>query len=126
MATVLFLDDEQSILNTYKRAIYPLGIKGVFAKNTIDAFSILNNEEIDMIVSDYRLENETGLDFLKKLRDDGSSKPMIIISGYAEESFIKDALNSHIIQDYVIKPVPLNLITNLLIKYAINKEGPNG
>jgi two-component system response regulator VanR len=118
MPSILFLDDEESILNTYKRIIRPLGMSGFFAQNSHQAQSIIDSNKIDLIVSDYRLEEETGLDFLKKVRETNKIIPMIIISGYAEETFIKHAMEGKIIQDYLIKPVSVQSLNETLLKYS--------
>nr|BDT27438.1 hypothetical protein BHI3_09040 [Bacteriovorax sp. HI3] len=117
MAKILFLDDEERILNTYKRMLHPTDIEGFYAKNSQEAIKIIQNEKIDLIISDYRLEQETGLDFLKFARKKGINVPMIIISGYAEESFIKSAMELNIVQDYLVKPIGLDIFKKLIIKF---------
>lgn len=117
MAAILFLDDEERILNTYKRMIHSTQVKGFYAKNSDEALKIINSEAIDLIISDYRLEQETGLDFLKLARKKGIQVPMIIISGYAEESFIKNAIELNIVQSYLVKPINLETFKELIKKF---------
>jgi len=120
MKSILFLDDEESILNTYKRIIRPLGVSGHFAHNSKEAQDIIDNNEISLIVSDYRLEEETGLDFLKRIRTQNTEIPMIIVSGYAEETFIKSAMDGEIIQDYLIKPVSVQTLNDTILKFILS------
>ncbi|MDO9181537.1 MAG: response regulator [Bacteriovorax sp.] len=117
MSNILFLDDEEAILNTYRRMLRPLGVNGYFAKNSSDAQKIIDGNKIDLIISDYRLEQETGLDFLKIVREKNNEICLIIISGYAEETFIKNAMDLKIIQDYLIKPISLNDFRNVISKF---------
>jgi adenylate cyclase len=117
MKSILFLDDEESILSTYKRIIRPYGISGYFAKNSIEAQKIIDTNTVDLIISDYRLEQETGLDFLKIVREKNKEIPLIIISGYAEENFIKMAMDTNIIQDYLIKPISISDFRNIVSRY---------
>jgi len=125
MKRVLFLDDETAILNTYKRAVRNINsAEFYYFTTTKDAECFFNKEEIDLFISDYRLEHETGLEFLQKIRKKNETIPMIIISGYAEETLIKKALNGNIIQDYLIKPISLNMFNELIHKYL--KEESNG
>lgn len=117
MSAVLFLDDEISILRTYQRILRPYGVKGYFVQNTNEAEIIINKYKIDLIVSDYRLEQETGLDFLNRVRSNNLNIPMIIISGFAEENFIKIAMESNVIQGFFIKPINVKEFRDVLAKY---------
>ena len=117
MAKILFLDDEERILNTYRRMVHSIGVEGVYARTSADALRLLEAENVDLIISDYRLEQETGLDFLKEAREKGSKVPMIIISGYAEENLIKNAIDLHIVQSYLIKPISLENFKKIIAQY---------
>ncbi|MBY0415607.1 MAG: response regulator [Bdellovibrionales bacterium] len=117
MANILFLDDEEKILNTYKRMLHFSNIKGFYSKNIVEALKILGNEKIDLIISDYRLEQETGLDFLTQARKKECQVPMVIISGYAEENFIKNAMELNIVQAYLIKPISFEVFNKLINDY---------
>ena len=117
MAKILFLDDEERILNTYRRMLHSTSFEGIFTRNSQEALKAIKDEKIDLIVSDYRLEQETGLDFLKVARKMGVQVPMIIISGYAEENFIKNAIEHNIVQSYLIKPVSLEVFKKTLIEF---------
>jgi len=118
MKKVLFLDDEESILNTYRRMIRNIDVEGFFAKDSIEAQRILDRNTIDLIISDYRLQQETGLDLLRAVRLYNDTVPMIIISGYAQETFIKNALTTNVIQDYLIKPVSMQEFGQLIERYV--------
>lgn len=117
MAKILFLDDEERILNTYRRMVHSIGVDGVYARTSADALRLLQTEKVDLIISDYRLEQETGLDFLKEAREQGIKVPMIIISGYAEENLIKNAIDLNIVQSYLIKPISLENFKKIIAQY---------
>lgn len=117
MANILFLDDEERILNTYKRMIRSSSAQGYYARSSKEALIIIKDNNIDLIVSDYRLEQETGLDFLKLARKQGLQIPMVIISGYAEESLIKNAIELNIVQSYLLKPINLETFVKLMKEF---------
>ena len=121
MKNILFLD-EAPILKTYQRLIRQFNVKAFYAQTTEQAKIILEDQKIDLIISDYRLEQETGLEFLTELRKEMKDTPMIILSGYAEESFIKEAINSKTIQEYLLKPISLNEFKSLIHKYTESHE----
>lgn len=105
MKKVLFIDDEVAILKTYKRLLRNFNVEGFYAKNSDEAYAIYETQNIDLIISDYRLEQETGLDFLNDIRKEDKKVSMLIISGYAEEDFIESAMDTKVIQGYLLKPL---------------------
>lgn len=121
MKTILFLDDELSILRTYQRILKPYGIESFFARNSKEAELIIEKHKVDLIISDYRLEQETGIDFLNRVRQKDREIPMIIISGFADEDFIKMAMESKVIQGFYLKPINVNEFRSVIERY-IPKE----
>ena len=117
MINILFLDDEESILSTYRRMLRGYEVNGFYAASTKEAIKLMSLEKMDLIISDYRLEQETGLEFLKRMRTLNHQIPMIIISGYADEEFIKNAMELNIIQDYFIKPMDIETFRKMLKKF---------
>jgi two-component system LytT family response regulator len=70
--------------------------------NAIDAISIINQSEIDLIFLDIEMPHFTGIDFINAIE----KKPLIIFttaySNYAVEGFNLGAV------DYLVKPIPFN------------------
>ncbi len=69
-------------------------------KNAIEAYEVIQNEQIDLIFLDIKMPKITGIQFVKSLEQ----KPMIIFTtaftNYAIEGFDLDAT------DYLVKPIP--------------------
>jgi two-component system, response regulator YesN len=105
----------------YRRLLKNSNVNCYFATSSLEAENILNSTKIDLVVSDYRLKQETGLDFIKKMRKQEISIPMIILSGFAEEEFIKQALSLSIVQDFVVKPISSGDLKKVLSRY-LNQE----
>jgi two-component system LytT family response regulator len=70
--------------------------------NAIDAISIINQSEIDLIFLDIEMPHFSGIDFINAIE----KKPLIIFttaySDYAVEGFNLGAV------DYLVKPIPFN------------------
>ena len=70
--------------------------------NAIDAISIINQSEIDLIFLDIEMPHFSGIDFINAIE----KKPLIIFttaySNYAVEGFNLGAV------DYLVKPIPFN------------------
>ncbi|MEO6446589.1 MAG: sigma-54 dependent transcriptional regulator, partial [Gemmatimonadaceae bacterium] len=90
----LILDD------TLSRA----GHRPVGARNVVEALQVLARENIDLIISDYRMPGLTGLEFLGLLQREGYDIPLIMLTGYASIEHAVAAIKAGAI-DYITKPV---------------------
>ncbi len=92
---LLIVDDEPSLLEQAETFLQKeddrLNIETVTSAK--DALKILENENFHVIVSDYRMPEMDGLEFLKKLREKGNDIPFIIFTGHGREDVAMKALN---------------------------------
>jgi DNA-binding NtrC family response regulator len=104
MATILHVDDEPSVGllvdDTLKRA----GHRPLSAGNVVEALQVLSREQVDLIISDYRMPGLTGLEFLSLLQREGYDVPLIMLTGYASIEHAVAAIKAGAI-DYITKPV---------------------
>jgi len=80
---ILFIDDQPEIREQAKKFLEKEEKKfKVFTGRSAEAgMEVLENREIDVIVSDYRMPEKDGLDFLRKLRNRGIEIPFILLTG---------------------------------------------
>ena len=64
------------------------------ATNCTDALNIFNSHNIELILSDYLLEDETGLDLFKQVRAIDDKVPFYIITGSVDKSIDTDLKKS--------------------------------
>lgn len=92
--SVLYVEDERLASKVVKEL---LELQGQFDVDTVysvqDAYERLKQGQYDVIVSDYLLPEEDGLQFLKKLRESGNSIPFILFTGKGREEVAIKALN---------------------------------
>ena len=83
------------------------------AKSSYEAFPVLSKHHIDVILLDVRLGGESGTDVLVRLKDEYSSIPVVMLTGFAS---IESAVNSIKLGafDYIQKPVKLEKITTVI------------
>lgn len=100
----LVIDDEppaREIIRRYIEQVPTLQFVGECA-NAIQAFTLLQQQPVDLLFLDIRMPQLNGTDFLKTLKD----KPKVIFttaySEYAVEGYELDAI------DYLMKPVPFD------------------
>lgn len=96
MKTIMFVDDEINILNAMKRQMYPYREtwKCHFAGSADQAFQILNQEHIDVVVSDIIMPQTNGLEFLQKISVMNPAIYRIILSGQVDENIAIDCVKT--------------------------------
>jgi HD-like signal output (HDOD) protein len=109
---VLFVDDEQFILNGLKRALFTTHWQTKFATSGEQALEILKDFAADFIVSDMRMPGMNGADLLEKVSKLYPSTVRIILSGHAELDLSVRA--SYVAHQWFNKPCdPLVLKTEI-------------
>ncbi|EAQ99996.1 LytR/AlgR family response regulator transcription factor [Maribacter sp. HTCC2170] len=99
---VIIIDDEPlaiNVLKNYIQQIKELELVNSFS-NAVDAYSFLQENEIDIIFLDIHMPILDGLEFLKTLQD----APMVVITT-AHEEFALESYDLEVI-DYLVKPIP--------------------
>ncbi|MEM0449651.1 MAG: PAS domain S-box protein [Methanomassiliicoccales archaeon] len=95
MITVLYVDDEPSLLELAKEFLERDGdIRVVTSDSAMDALVKLEALEIDAIVCDYQMPLVDGINFLKTVRLQGRKLPFILFTGKGREDVVIEALNN--------------------------------
>lgn len=124
---ILIVDDEQMVTKTLTMLLGLEGFCNVFAfNNPNEALEYLQNNETDLIISDFIMPQMNGIDFLeqaKKLQKDVST---ILLTGYADKENAIRAINEIGIFKYIEKPWDNNNliinIKNAIVQTKLKKE----
>lgn len=103
-ATLLLVDDEANILSSLRRLLRPAGYAIHTAESGAAGLAILENERVDLVISDMRMPEMTGAQFLEQVRNRWPETMRILLTGYADVSSTIDAINRGEIFRYVSKP----------------------
>jgi two-component system, NtrC family, response regulator HydG len=104
-ATILIVDDEVSLRNTFRIFLQRAGYKTVLAVDTFaEAVKAVSTHMFDLIVCDIVLENQSGIDLLKRFRQMGVKCPVVMITGYPHVDTASEAVRLGAF-DYLAKPV---------------------
>ncbi|MDH5472465.1 MAG: response regulator [Gammaproteobacteria bacterium] len=120
-ATLLFVDDEQNILSSLKRLFRSEGYNIVLANSGIEGLEILNTQKVDLVISDMRMPEMNGAEFLEKVAKSWPKTTRILLTGYSEISATIDAVNKGNIYKYISKPWEDNDI-KLTVRYALEAQ----
>lgn len=103
-ATLLFVDDEANILSALKRLFRPHGYRIFTAEGGAAGLEIMAQEAVDLVISDMRMPEMNGAQFLEKVRERWPDSVRILLTGYAEIGATIDAINKGQIYRYISKP----------------------
>jgi DNA-binding NtrC family response regulator len=104
---ILFVDDEESILEIASEYFQHKGYHVFTAKNGLEAVKILGDEKINCCFTDINMPEMDGLELAEHLRKTDNTIPVIIMTGYPSlDNTIKTLKNG--VVDFLIKPVNLN------------------
>ena len=102
--TVLFVDDDPNVLQTLKLGLVGETYERLFAGSAQEALAILENDAVQVIVSDLKMPEMGGLEFLKIVRERWPSTVRMVLSGHAHVSTLMNAINQGNIYKFIMKP----------------------
>ncbi len=101
--SLLIVDDEISNLQKLRRTFF--GDFRIFeAMNGPDAIRLLQEQPVDVIITDQRMPETTGVDVLRKSLLLAPEAVRIILTGYTEIDYLMDAINEGQVHRYITKP----------------------
>ncbi len=104
MKKILIVDDEVQILKALSRMFFDTDYEIFTAENGMEAIRLIENTEIDMVISDMRMPLLDGYELLSIVKEKYPKIIRIILSGYAEEKPMFRALLHNVAKLYVFKP----------------------
>ncbi len=119
MTSVLIVDDERSMRDFLKILLEKEGHKVAIAESGKRALEILDNQEVDVIVSDIRMPGMTGIELLEAVKGDHPDLPVIMITAFASPDDAVLAMKNGAF-DYITKPFNVDEIKSV-IESATNK-----
>lgn len=129
MCKLLIVEDEW-IIRTGLRQYFPwqeLGVNDIYeAENGADGLQLALEVRPDLIISDIRMPEMNGLEMIEQLRPLLPDTFFIILTGYSEFEYAKQAIRLGNIQEYLLKPLEyeesMKSVQNTLQLIQTNKE----
>jgi DNA-binding NtrC family response regulator len=125
MKTILLVDDELEILKSLGEILTRFGYQVIAKQSAQEALaSVKDGANIDLVITDYRMPDMDGLEFLNALRQMDPSVPVIMLTAYgAVESYLKSL--SLGVFEYVNKPIKAKDLGRI-VQAAINSAEQTG
>ncbi len=108
--TLLLVDDEENVLRALKRLCRRDGYRILTAGGGKEGLELLQENRVGVIVSDQRMPEMSGVEFLSKVKELYPETVRIMLSGYTELGSVTDAINRGAIYKFLTKPWDGNLL----------------
>ncbi|MCB9335610.1 MAG: response regulator [Flavobacteriales bacterium] len=113
---VLYIDDEENNLNAFK-AVFRREFNVFVAESAKEGLKIIDENEIEVILSDQRMPEMTGVEFFESILENHADAMRILVTGYSDINTVIEAINKGQVYRYVAKPW-CNDDLSILIKQA--------
>ncbi|HUG41142.1 MAG TPA: sigma-54 dependent transcriptional regulator [Longimicrobiales bacterium] len=104
MATILCVDDEPGALQVFRMALERQEHRVVAVTNADAALAVIGRGGVDLIISDYQMPGMSGIDLVERLRGDGLTIPVIMVTGHGSIEHAVSAMKAGAV-DYITKPL---------------------
>ncbi|MDB5156335.1 MAG: hupR [Mucilaginibacter sp.] len=101
--TILYVDDEENNLFSFKAA-FRIKYQVYTAISGDEALKMLGEKPVHIIITDQRMPNMTGVEFLEKVIEKYPDPMRVLLTGYADMGAVVDAVNKGKIFHYLTKP----------------------
>ncbi|MFA7059714.1 MAG: response regulator [Pedobacter sp.] len=115
---VLIVDDEAELCHMVAICLQQSGFRISSAGNAADAYSLLEQEQYDAIVSDVMMPGENGISFLGRAHQTWPDIPVILMTAHAQLKMAVDAIKNGAF-DFVHKPFDFGYMCKI-IERAVN------
>ena len=121
MCTVLFVDDEESILKITKILLSSLNIEVILANSGKKAIEILSDKEyrhkINLVLLDLTMPEMNGLDVLQWINNEKITIPIILQTGIEDGNELNKAIQLGA-KNYLVKPYSKEKLHQFITNYA--------
>ena len=117
--TVLFVDDDERILNSLRRSLADEPYETLFANSGSQALEILEQEEVHVIVSDLCMPEMGGIELLRIVKGGYPHIIRLVLSGNSDRELLLNAINQGEISRFIPKPWESNEEFKTIIRQAI-------
>jgi len=107
MISILLVEDDEKLSKLFYTVLSKQGFNIHIASNGVEGFDILENNHIDLIISDIMMPQMNGYDFTENVRKINEEIPILMIT--AKDDFNSKQKSFLIgIDDYMVKPIDVN------------------
>lgn len=122
---ILVVDDEKDNLQLFIRTLRK-DYEVFSAERGMDGIEILKNNVIDMVISDHKMPEMEGTEFLKNAFEINHEAIRILVTAFADAEILKEAINMGKVHRYIKKPWSpndlINVVESCFEVYQLNRD----
>ena len=124
METVLIVEDDRVYARATTNWLVKNGINARYVLSVDNAKEFLDNHDVDLVLSDFRLDNGNGMELLEWMNTHGYRIPFLIMTGYGDIPGAVEAVKKGAV-DYLPKPVQTEKVLGIIRK-ALERKRRDG
>jgi two-component system response regulator AtoC len=115
MEKILIIDDDRIVRKVFAHVLKGAGYDVVEADDGLKGFEVMRTQAPDLVLTDYQMPGITGLDLLEKIREQGMTIPVIMLTGYGDVMLTIKSVQGGV-YDYIEKPADPELLKGVVRK----------
>src|SRR6267143_1333925 len=100
---LLVVDDEADLVHSVQ-ALLRFEYRVLGATRAAEGLKILEHEQVHIVMTDQRMPEMTGTEFLRRLREIAPDTVRLLFTAYADIKAVVDAINQGSVYRYITKP----------------------
>lgn len=127
MSKIIVIEDQEDIRENVQELLEQKGFQVETAINAEKGFELTNSFSPDLILCDLMLPDHSGIDFIKRLKENNKLKeiPVIIITGHDQKEIFRNSMTQGA-DDFIVKPFKakelFDAVETQLAKAKIRKQ----
>ncbi len=113
MATLLVIDDEESVRYSYRRVFGAEGVNVLTAATAAEGLALFRDQRPDVVLLDLQLPDRGGLDVFREIHARDPRRPVVFITAHGTTETAIEAMKGGAF-DYLVKPVDLERLSQVL------------
>lgn len=113
---VLILDDEEFILNSLKRILRDAPFKVFPTSDYQKALEIIETEKIKLVMSDQKMPEISGIEFLKIVKEKHPEIIRILFTGFSDMRVVQKAINEGEVYRFITKPLSEEFLKAIIMQ----------
>lgn len=118
--TILLIDDDFDILELLELILSNAGYKVLITAHASKVQKLIQNNEINLIILDYKMPKSDGLELIKEIKELNRNIPVIFYSANNTKEVRESALRMGAL-DYIVKPINEKMLLSIIDK-VFNKS----
>ena len=121
MKAILIVEDDRIYARTTANWLVKNGMNARYVLSVDTAKDFLSNNEVDLVLSDFRLGDSNGVELLEWMKTHGYSMPFLIMTGYGDIPGAVEAVKKGA-DNYLPKPVQTEKVIGIIRELLGRRE----